>query len=139
MAEKEKKEKKEKTEKKKTEKKPSRQLFSKGKGGAKEEARKSDYDILRAPVVTEKSSMLAGNSRSGPGTAFMLKVHPRATKDEIKAAIERIYKVDVIKVNTINYMGKVKRARRSEGRQDKFKKAFVTLKEGQTVNIVEGL
>ena len=128
-------------EKKETKKKaaPKRKLFSKSKGDAKEAARRADYNILRAPVVTEKSSLVSGNSSSGPGTAMVLKVDPRASKTEIKEAVERIYKVDVIKVNTVNYPGKIKRAKRAQGRQDKFKKAYITLKEGQSVNIVEGL
>ncbi len=90
------------------------------------------YDVILKPVVTEKSSLVAGKSASGPGSSVVLKVDPRASKDEIKAAIERIYKVDVIKVNTVNYMGKIKRAKRSQGRQDKFKKAYVTLKDAST-------
>ncbi len=116
-----------------------KKLFAKSKGETKGEAKSSDYNLLRSPVVTEKSSLVAGNSASGPGTAFVLRVDTRASKDEIKNAIERIYKVDVIKVNTVNYMGKVKRAKRSAGRQDKFKKAYITLKEGQSINVVEGL
>lgn len=126
--------------KEKKEKKPAKKkLFSKAKGSEREAARAEDYDVLRFPVVTEKSSLIAGNSASGPGTALVLKVDPRASKTEIKEAVQRIYKVDVLKIRTINYPGKVKRARRAQGRQDKFKKAYITLKEGQSVNVVEGL
>lgn len=116
-----------------------RKLFSKAKGRNKEAAKVSDFGILRKPVVTEKSSLVSGNSASGPGTAIVLKVDPRATKIEIKEAVERIYKVDVVSVNTVNYAGKIKRAKRASGRQDKFKKAYITVKEGQSINVVEGL
>ena len=125
---------------KQAEKKPAKKkLFKSSKDSDKEAAKVRDFNILRAPVVTEKSSLISSQSASGPGTALVLRVATKASKDEIKQAVERIYKVDVLKVRTVNYMGKLKRARRSQGRQDKFKKAYITLKEGQSVNVVEGL
>jgi len=97
-------------------------------------ARISDYGVLLSPVITEKSSMAAGNRNH-----FVFKVDDRATKVEIKAAVERIFKVKVDSVNTARFLGKVKRTVRSVGRRAGFKKAYVTLKEGYTIDIVEGL
>lgn len=93
-----------------------------------------NYSILLSPMITEKSSVFGG-----VGNRVVFKVDRRATKDEIKTAVERVFKVAVADVNTINYLGKPKRTSRSEGRRTAYKKAYVTLKEGQTINVIEGL
>ena len=107
---------------------------SAGIGSAKEQvATQRDYDILRRPIITEKS----GSS----GASAVFEVQVATTKTEIKAAIERIFKVDVTKVRTANLLGKVKRTRgkQSQGRRASFKKAYITLGEGQVLDFVEGV
>ncbi len=122
----------------KTEKKP-RAKKAGGKMSKKAEAQQnaaavSDYSIILSPMITEKSSLVGG-----AGNRVVFKVDRRASKDEIKTAVERVFKVNVKDVNTVNYLGKPKRTSRSEGRRAAYKKAYVTLKEGQTVNVIEGL
>ena len=94
----------------------------------------ADYSIVLSPMITEKSSLLGGT-----GNRVVFKVDRRVTKTEIKAAVQRIFKVTVVDVNTINYLGKPKRTSRSEGRRTAYKKAYVTLQQGQTINVIEGL
>lgn len=89
-----------------------------------------DYGIILSPVITEKSSMMDG---------VVFRVHPKATKDEIKRAVERIFSVQVQEVRTARVMGKPKRSMKSTGRRAGYKKAYVSLKEGQTIDIIEGL
>ena len=110
-------------------------LLKKAKAKAEAvEPRISDYGILDRPVITEKGTSIGGATG---GVAF--RVDRRAGKAEIKEAIERIFKVKVDKVRTINYRGKKKRTMRSIGYRSSFKKAYVTLKEGYTINLVEGV
>ena len=98
-------------------------------------ARVRDYQVIVRPLITEKGSSIGGGSSGG--VAF--RVNRQATKPQIREAVERIFKVEVKAVRTCNYQGKVKRTNRSTGRRAHFKKAYVTLKEGQTIDIVEGL
>ena len=98
----------------------------------------NDYSILVSPVITEKSS-LVGTPNSKNMKTFVFIVHRRADKVEIRAAIEKVFKVNVTAVRTVNYMGKVKRTNRSIGRRSAFKKAYVTLQPGQSISVVEGL
>lgn len=95
-----------------------------------------DYGIFITPLITEKSATL-GSQGTGRGLAF--RVQRTASKDQIKAAVKRVFGVEVESVRTCNYMGKMKRTNRSMGRRAAFKKAYVTLKEGQTFDIIEGL
>ncbi len=95
----------------------------------------SDYALLRSPLITEKSSNSAGTGR----TSYAFEVNRRASKTEIEAAIERVFSVKVESVRTCNVMGKPKRTTRSEGRRISVKKAYVTLKEGYTISVVEGV
>lgn len=89
-----------------------------------------DYlDIIIAPVESEKSRSLGDN-------VFTFKVKPSANKSEIKKAVEKIFKVDVLEVRTSNYKPKDKKRgiyRRYPGKTKAFKKAAVTLKPGQTI------
>ncbi len=90
-------------------------------------------DVIIAPRITEKSM---GNAAA---QQFSFEVHPRATKTQIRHAIEDIFKVNVLKVNTVNVGGKLKnfarRGVRTSGRQSDWKKAIVTLKPGQKIEL----
>lgn len=79
------------------------------------------YDIIIKPVLTEKSYDGIENMK------YTFKVDVRATKTQIKRAVEEIFKVKVAKVNVVNYDGKIKRQGKYEGRQPAFKKAYVQL------------
>jgi large subunit ribosomal protein L23 len=91
------------------------------------------YDVIRAPLVTEKSTMVSENNQ------VMFKVAMTATKPDIKEAIERLFNVKVLAVNTLIRKGKNKRFRGVKGQQSDFKKAIVTLQEGQTIDITSSL
>ena len=91
------------------------------------------YDIIRSPVVTEKSTI------AGEQNKVVFNVAKSATKPEIKAAVEALFNVKVKKVNTLVRKGKVKRFRNTVGRQADVKKAVVTLQEGQHIDVTGGL
>jgi large subunit ribosomal protein L23 len=91
------------------------------------------YDVIVAPVITEKSTMLSEHNK------VVFRVAKDATKDEIASAVEELFKVKVVKVNTLNTKGKTKRFRGHLGRRSDIKKAIVTLQEGQTIDIATGL
>lgn len=89
--------------------------------------------VLRAPQVSEKATFIADKNSQ---VVFM--VASDATKPEIKAAVELMFKVDVKSVQVANLKGKAKRFGRFMGRRSNVKKAFVCLKAGQEINFVEG-
>lgn len=91
------------------------------------------YDTLVRPVITEKSMV---SSEAGK-VVFMVSL--AATKDEIKAAVESIFNVKVEKVNTIRQFGKKKIFRGHEGVRSDYKKAVVTLAEGQNIDVTTGI
>ena len=91
------------------------------------------YDTLVRPVITEKSML---SSEAGKVT-FLVPLS--ATKDEVKAAVEAIFNVKVNKVNTIRQFGKEKRFRVYVGQRSDFKKAVVTLAEGQNIDVTTGI
>ena len=91
------------------------------------------YDTILRPIVTEKSTMLAENNQIG----FVVPLS--ATKTEIKAAVEMLYKVEVEAVNTSILKGKTKRFRGFMGRRSDQKKAIVTLADGQSVDLMQGV
>ena len=91
------------------------------------------YDTLLRPVITEKSML---SSEAGKVT-FLVPLS--ATKDEVKAAVEAIFNVKVSKVNTIRQFGKEKRFRGYVGQRSDFKKAVVTLAEGQNIDVTTGI
>ena len=91
------------------------------------------YDVLVAPHITEKSTLLSETN------AVVFKVANKATKPEIKAAVEALFNVKVTGVNTLNRKGKTKRFRGIVGRQKDYKKAVVTLAEGQSIDVTTGL
>jgi large subunit ribosomal protein L23 len=96
----------------------------------------SVWDILKSPVVTEKSVLLKEDSTDESsdrkqGQVLTFKVAKKATKTDIKGAIEEIFNVKVAQVHTVNYEGKMKRRGRIEGRRASYKKAYVTLRKGE--------
>ena len=91
------------------------------------------FDVIRAPLVTEKSTMVSESNQ------VMFKVAMTATKPDIKEAVERLFNVKVLAVNTLIRKGKNKRFRGVKGQQSDFKKAIVTLAEGQTIDITTRL
>jgi len=91
------------------------------------------YDTIIAPVITEKATVLTELNK------VVFQVAKDATKDEIAAAVEELFKVRVIKVNTLITKGKTKRFRGILGKRSDVKKAIVTLQEGQTIDISTGL
>jgi len=91
------------------------------------------YDAIVAPVITEKATLLSEQNK------VVFQVAATATKDEIAAAVEALFKVNVTKVNTLNVKGKTKRFRGIVGRRADVKKAVVTLAEGQSIDITTGL
>ena len=88
------------------------------------------WDVIKAPVITEKALVAKEESQDGR-QLLTFRVDVKATKPEIKSAVERIFNVQVDTVRTINYMGKKARRGRFEGRKPSWKKAYVTLEEGQ--------
>jgi len=91
------------------------------------------YDAIVSPVITEKTTILSENNQ------VVFEVPLRATKAEIKEAVETLFKVSVTAVNTMRMKGKTKRFRGIAGRRKDIKKAVVTLKDGDTIDIASGL
>ena len=91
------------------------------------------YDIVLAPHITEKSTMLS------EANAVVFKVAPTASKPEIKAAIEALFNVKVTNVNTIVSKGKSKRWQGRPYQRSDMKKAIVTLAEGETIDVTGGI
>jgi large subunit ribosomal protein L23 len=90
------------------------------------------YDVIVAPHITEKATMLSDQN------AVVFKVAPNASKPEIKAAVEAIFGVSVTGVNTIVQKGKTKRWKGKPYQRSDMKKAIVTLAEGQSIDVTEG-
>jgi large subunit ribosomal protein L23 len=91
------------------------------------------YDVIRKPIITEKTTMA---SESG---AVVFEVAIDANKPQIKAAVEALFGVKVKAVNTTITKGKTKRFRGIRGRRKDVKKAYVTLEEGNTIDVATGL
>ncbi len=91
------------------------------------------YDVVLAPHITEKSTMLSDHN------AVVFKVASGASKPEIKAAVEGLFNVKVLAVNTMVVKGKTKRFRGREGKRSDWKKAMVRLAEGQSIDLTTGL
>lgn len=89
----------------------------------------SAYDVILAPVITEKSTM------ASEANQVVFRVRRDATKPEIKAAVEQLFKVTVLAVNTINRKGKTKRFRGLKGKQQDVKKAIIRLAEGDKIDV----
>ena len=91
------------------------------------------YDIILAPFVTEKSTMGSENNQ------ITFRVPLSATKPQIKAAIEQLFKVKVNAVNTLRQKGKVKRFRGKLGKRPDYKKAIVSLADGEMIDVTTGI
>jgi large subunit ribosomal protein L23 len=93
----------------------------------------SHYDVIIRPVITERSTAASEHNK------VIFNVARTATKPEIKAAVEALFKVKVTAVNTLNRKGKTKRFRGFKGTQSDTKRAVVTLAEGQSIDVTTGL
>ena len=91
------------------------------------------YDVIVSPAITEKSTMASDKNQ------VVFNVAKKATKPEIKAAVETLFGVKVTAVNTLVRKGKVKRFRGTIGRQSDVKKAVVTLADGDSIDVATGL
>jgi large subunit ribosomal protein L23 len=91
------------------------------------------YDVIVSPVITEKATILSEQNK------VVFKVARTATKPQIKAAVEKLFDVKVKKVNTLVVEGKVKVFKGRLGQRSDYKKAVVTLEEGQTIDVTTGL
>ena len=91
------------------------------------------YEVLKRPVITEKSGYLSGNLHR-----YSFEVDRRANKHEIKQAVEEVFGVSVTAVNVMNVRGKTRRVGRQTGRTPDWKKAIVTVAPGDTIEIFEG-
>ena len=91
------------------------------------------FDVLRAPKMSEKTLSLKEEANQ-----FAFEVDQRANKIQIKESIEKSFKVSVLKVRTMNVRGKKKRLGRYQGLKSSWKKAIITLKEGDTIEYFEG-
>mgnify|MGYP001448047445 FL=1 len=92
-----------------------------------------DFDVLLGPIVTEKATSLSEHGQ------IVFKVRIDATKVQIRRAVERLFDVKVTRVNTIRVTGKTKLFRQTLGRRSNYKKAVVTLAEGQNIDYLAGL
>ena len=91
------------------------------------------YDKILLPLVTEKSTNLSEQNK------IIFKVHPKANKKNLKNNIEKIFKVNVTKVNIINKKARVKITRGKKVRVKGYKKAIITLKKGQNIDLTTGI
>jgi large subunit ribosomal protein L23 len=94
---------------------------------------KEAQKIIRRPLITEKSTRQKEESRQ-----YVFEVHRDANKIEIQSAVEHLFKVTVLQVRTSNVLGKVKRLGRRYGKRPDWKKAIITLKEGDRIDFFEG-
>ena len=90
-------------------------------------------DTIVSPVVTEKATILSEFNK------MVFRVHKSASKNSIKKSIEKIFKVNVIKINTINLRGKTKLVKGKKSTRPGYKKAIVTLKKGQSIDLATGI
>ncbi len=94
---------------------------------------KDARDVLKRPVITEKSMSLQEENK------YTFVVDLKANKVEIKQAVEQMFNVKVLKVRTMRYKGKMKRVRQVLGKTPDYKKAIVTLQEGNKIELFEGM
>ena len=92
------------------------------------------YQVIRAPLITEKGTLVSERSNQ-----VVFKVDRRANKVEIRRAVETMFKVKVEDVRTINVLGKTRRVRKALGKRPDWKKAYVTLAEGQRIDFFEAV
>jgi large subunit ribosomal protein L23 len=94
---------------------------------------KEGQKIIRRPLITEKSTR-----QKEEGRQYVFEVHRDANKIEIQKAVERLFKVKVLQVRTSNVLGKIKRLGRRYGKRPDWKKAIITLREGDRIEFFEG-
>jgi len=92
------------------------------------------YQIIKRPLITEK-----GMRYNEEQNTVVFQVDPHANKLQIKHAVETLFHVTVLHVNTLNMQGKKRRVRFREGKRPDWKKAYVTLREGDTITFFEGV
>ena len=92
------------------------------------------YQIVKRPLITEK-----GMRSNEEHNTVVFQVDKRANKLQVKYAVETLFQVKVLRVNTLNLEGKKKRVRMREGKRPDWKKAYVTLREGDTITFFEGV
>jgi len=90
-------------------------------------------DTIISPNITEKSTFLSEYNK------IVFKVHKGANKNSIKKSVEKIFKVNVVKINTINLKGKTKMVRGKKSIKAGYKKAIITLKKGQSIDLATGI
>ena len=90
-------------------------------------------DSIRSPIITEKATILSEQNKT------VFKVHKKANKINIKKNIEKIFKVNVIKINIINLKSKIKLKQGKLSKKSGYKKAIVTLKKGQSIDLTTGI
>jgi large subunit ribosomal protein L23 len=90
-------------------------------------------DVVRGPLITEKGTLVGELANQ-----VVFRVHPKANKMEIQRAVEEIFEVKVTTVRTARQLGKIKRVGRNIGRRPSWKKAYVTLAEGHSIDFFEG-
>lgn len=90
------------------------------------------YEVLRRPIISEKDTMIREQNK------YTFEVARDANKPMIKEAVETIFNVEVVAVNTMNVRGKMRRVGKSRGMSPDWKKAIVTLREGQRIDAFEG-
>jgi large subunit ribosomal protein L23 len=90
-------------------------------------------EVIKAPLVSEKGTLLSESANQ-----VLFKVRPEANKIEVKKAVEALFKVKVEKVRMARYLGKMRRVGRSTGRRAEWKKAYVTLREGDKIDFFGG-
>jgi large subunit ribosomal protein L23 len=90
--------------------------------------------LVISPLVTEKGTIVGEK-----GNQVVFRIRPDASKNQIRDVIEDLFKVTVVKVRTANFLGKERRRGRTIGRRPNWKKAYVTLKKGDRIEIFEGL
>jgi large subunit ribosomal protein L23 len=93
----------------------------------------ANQDVVKRPLITEKAERNREAARQ-----YAFEVHREATKIQVKQAVEKLFNVHVLAVRTAIARGKTKRVGRNIGRRPNWKKAFVTLKEGETIALFEG-
>ena len=89
-------------------------------------------DTILSPTITEKATSLSEYNK------VVFKVHKGANKSSIKKSVEKIFKVNVIKINTMNLKGKTKMVRNKKSKKPGYKKAIITLKKGQSIDLSTG-
>ena len=95
---------------------------------------KDVYHVISSPLITEKGTLV-----NEQGNQFLFRVRPEANKVEIRRAVETLFKVRVEKVHTLNYLGKKRRVGKSLGQRPGWKKAYVTLAQGQRIDFFESV